>query len=143
MFPDKFCGNAASTESPINPDAATSNMTTATPAAFRGDGDQFPRLSVRSRNPMKDPIRTTGCGSRRHSQSGSPIKASNDTAKTTTKGALLQIHTSVRHRLEFRSEAIEGFRQFRATAYGQLFRDCETLRCWVKALQRRMQNEGP
>src|SRR3981189_2816554 len=127
MFPDKFCGNAASTESPINPDAATSNMTTATPAAFRGDGDQFSRLSVRSSNPMKDPIRTTGCGSRRHSQSGSPIKASNARAATRMKTGLLPVSTSGGHALEFRGETVQRFRQHRTAAYGEFFRNHKTL----------------
>src|SRR5882672_5538710 len=92
---------------------------------------------------MNDPIRATGCGSRRHSQSGSPIKVSNTSAATTAKSVSLQISTSVRHALEFRRKAIEGFRQFWAAAYGEPFRDDETLRCRIKALQRRMQHEGP
>ena len=76
---------------------------------------------------MNDPIRATGCGSRRHSQSGSPIKASNARAATTTKSVSLQINISVRHALEFRGEAIERLRQPRAAAYGQLFRDHKAL----------------
>ena len=76
---------------------------------------------------MKEPIRATGCGSRRHSQSGSPIKASNARAATTTKSVSLQINISMCHALEFRGEAIERFRQPWAAAYGQLFRDHEAL----------------
>src|SRR6185369_8732955 len=94
-------------------------------------------------NPMNDPIRATGCDSRRHSQSGSPIKASNARAATTTKSVSLQINTSMRHALELRGEAIERLRQPRAAAHGQLFRNHKALRGWVEVLQRRMQHESP
>ena len=90
---------------------------------------------------MKDPIRVTGCGTRRHSQSGSPIKASNARAATTTKNVSLQTNISGRHALEFRSEAIKGFRQSRAAAHGKPFRDHKALFRGIKALQRRMQHE--
>src|SRR5688572_2267620 len=92
---------------------------------------------------MKEPIRATGCDSRRHSQSGSPIRASNAKAATTTKSVSLQINISVRHALEFRGEAIERLRQPWTAACGQPFRDHKALCRRIKALQRRMQHEGP
>src|SRR6185312_13408187 len=142
-LPNAIGRNAISIKNPDNAEMATSRITTLTPANFRCAADRVSRLSERSSNPMNDPIRATGCDSRRHSQSGSPIKASNARAAMTTKSVSLQINTSVRHALEFRGETVECFRQSRATAYGQLFRDYKALRGRVEALQRRMQQEGP
>ncbi len=68
------------------------------------------RLNLRSRTPINAPIHATGCPGRRHSQSGSPISASNASAAITMKRPLPEISTSTVHALKFGSEAIHRLR---------------------------------
>src|SRR5712691_1296503 len=127
---------------PTNPAITTNMPVLAIPAALRCCGDRSSLLSLRSRYSIKVPIKTTGCPSRRQSQLGSPISASNARAAMTTKSLLPEISTSMAHALKLGSQALQCFRQHRSATDGEPFRNHDALRCRIKPLERRMQQEG-
>src|ERR1700692_3900743 len=114
----------------------------AIPADLRCCGDWSSLLNLPSRVSLRFPIKATGCPSRRQSQSGSPISASNASAAITMKSPLPEISTLVVHALKLGGQALQGFRQHRSATNGEPFRDHDAFRRRIKSLERRMQQEG-